>query len=85
MATSKIFPRYYLKFYDKGLLVNSLATRKKGRIIFRMRTFGTQNRWTKAFLKFQYDPEYHNEGTYCNSVDLEKAYRAFEELLPEFK
>lgn len=80
-----IFPRFYLKIYDKGLLVNSLYTTKLKRIGYRMRTLNLKRPWTKAYLKFQYDPKYHNDATVTNIADFEKTYQAFYEIVPEFK
>ncbi len=79
------YPRFHIKFTLDGKPVNCLSTKKLKRILYRIRTFGTKFKWTKCFLKFQYDKKYHNEGSYKNINDLEHAYRCFEELLPEFK
>lgn len=78
------YPRFYLKFYLDGKVVNSLATRKLKRILYRIRLFGTKFKWNRCFLKFQYDKKFHNSGSYTNLVNLERAYRCFEEILPEF-
>jgi hypothetical protein len=77
------YPRFYLKFTLDGKPINSLATRKLKRILFRIRGFGSKFKWTRCFLKFQYDKKYHNEGSYTNLKDLEHAYRCFEEILKE--
>lgn len=83
--TVKTFPYYYISFHSGSGIVNRLRTTKLLRIMYRIRHFAVDFKWSKAFLKFQYDAKYHNEGVYTNVKDLEHAYRAFEEIIPEFK
>lgn len=78
------YPFYILKFKLGNKWVNTLRTKKLTRIIFRIGAFGTKFKWDKAFLKFQYDKKFHNEGYYYNHKDLEYAFRCFKEILEEF-
>jgi hypothetical protein len=78
------YPRYYIKFYLDGKVVNSLSTKKMKRIIFRIRLSETKFKWNRCFLKFQYDKKFHNAGSYTNLKDLERAYRCFVEIVEEF-
>lgn len=83
--TKESYPRFQIKFILNGTVVNCVTSKKLLRILYRIRHFGANNKWDKAFLRFRYTPKYHNEGYYTNSRDLEHAYRCFEELLVEFK
>lgn len=78
------YPRFVLKFKKDGEWKNILHTKKITRIIFRIGAFGGKFKWDKAFLRFQYNKKFHNEGYYYNVKDLENAFRAFKEILPEF-
>ena len=85
MKSKIVYPRYYLKFYLDGKVVNSLGTRKKTRIIFKIRLSATKFKWNRCFLKFQYDKKFYNSGSYTNLKDLERAYRCFVEVLEDFQ
>lgn len=89
MQTSKIrslsYPRYYLKTFFNGGVVNNINTRKIGRILYRIRGFLSHNKWDKALLTFKYAKDYENIGEYTNIKNLEHAFRCFSEVLNEFE
>jgi hypothetical protein len=79
-----LYPRYYLKTFFNGKVVNDIYTKKIGRILFRIRGFLSNNKWDKAVLTFKYTKDYENKGEYTNVKDLEHAFRCFKEVINEF-
>jgi hypothetical protein len=78
------YPRFYLKTFFNGEVVNDIHTKKIGRILYRIRGVLSNNKWDKAILTFKYAKGYENKGIYHNTKDLEHAYRCFSEVINEF-
>ena len=78
------YPKFHIKFTLKGKVVNCVTSKKSLRIMYRIRLSETKFKWDRAYLKFNYDGGFINEGYFYNLKDLEVAYRCFMEIVAEF-